>query len=125
FLVVVPVVWLYARSQGVSFLQLFDAGAPAMVLGEAMTRLGCFLNGCCYGIPWSSPLAVVFPRESFAYRDQIARGLLPPGALHSLPMVPVQLVSAGLALIAFVGLLRMFLRPHRDGAVFYAFLVFY
>ena len=25
----------------------------------------------------------------------------------------------------FVGLLRMFLRPHRDGVVFYAFLVFY
>jgi len=43
-------------------------------------------NGCCYGIPWNSPLAIVFPRESFAYHDQIARGLLPPGALHSLPV---------------------------------------
>jgi len=125
FLVVVPVVWLYARSQGVSALRLLDAGAPAMALGEAMTRLGCFLDGCCYGIPWNSPIAVVFPRGSFAYHDQIARGLLSPGALHSLPVVPVQLVSAGLALIAFVGLLRVFLRPHRDGAVFYAFLAFY
>ena len=34
-------------------------------------------------------------------------------------------MSAGLALLAFVGLLRMFLRPHRDGTVFYAFLIFY
>ena len=34
FLVVVPVVWLYARSQGVSALRLLDAGAPAMALGE-------------------------------------------------------------------------------------------
>ena len=64
-------------------------------------------------------------RESFAYHDQIARGLLAPGALHSLPVVPVQLVSAGLALIAFLVLLRMLLRPHRDGAVFYTFVVFY
>jgi prolipoprotein diacylglyceryltransferase len=34
-------------------------------------------------------------------------------------------VSAGLSLVAFVALLRMFLRPHRDGAVFCAFLLFY
>jgi len=37
-----------------------------MTLGEAMTRVGCFLNGCCYGVPWNGALAVVFPRESFA-----------------------------------------------------------
>jgi phosphatidylglycerol:prolipoprotein diacylglycerol transferase len=96
-----------------------------MALGEAMTRVGCFLNGCCYGIPWNSPLAIVFPRESFAYRDQIARRLLAPGALHSLPVVPVQLLTAGLASVAFVGLLWMFLRPHREGSVFSAFLVVY
>src|SRR5438552_3093282 len=110
FLVVVPIVWLYARSQGVSALRLLDAGAPAMALGEAMTRVGCFLNGCCYGIPWDGPLAVVFPRESFVYRDQIARDLLPLGALHSLPVVPVQLVSAALAFVAFAGLLWLFRR---------------
>jgi len=68
---------------------------------------------------------VVFPPASFAYRDQQARGLLPPGALHSLPVVPVQLVSAALALSAFVGLLWLFRRPHRAGAVLYAFLCFY
>src|SRR5439155_6632806 len=97
FLVVIPVVWLYARSQGVSALRLLDAGAPAMALGEAMTRIGCFLNGCCYGVPWNGPLAVVFPPESFAYRDQIVRGLLASGAPHSLPVVPTQLMSSALA----------------------------
>ncbi len=125
FLVVIPVLWLYARSQGVATLRFLDAGAPAMALGEAMTRVGCFLNGCCYGVPWTGPLAVVFPRETFAYQDQLARGLLAAGAQHSLPVVPVQLLSAGLALVAFLGLVWMFLRPHRDGSVFYAFLMFY
>jgi len=125
FLLVVPVLWLYARSQGVSPLRFLDAGAPAMALGEAMTRVGCFLNGCCYGIPWKGPLAVVFPRESFAYHDQIDRGLLPAGAAHSLPVFPAQLVSAGLALLAFLGLLWLFRRPHAGGQIFYAFLVFY
>jgi phosphatidylglycerol:prolipoprotein diacylglycerol transferase len=125
FLVVIPVVGLYARSQGVSALQLLDAGAPAMALGEAMTRIGCFLSGCCYGIPWNGPLALIFPPESFAYRDQVARGLLPLGAAHSLPVFPAQLVSSALGLLALVGLLRFFRRPHAAGQVFCAFLVFY
>jgi len=89
------------------------------------TRLGCFLNGCCYGVPWSGALAVVFPPASFAYRDQIARGLLASGAPHSLPVVPTQLMSSALAFLAFAGLLWFFQRPHRDGAVFYAFLIVY
>ncbi len=83
------------------------------------------MNGCCYGVPWSGPLAVVFPHESFAFHDQVARGLLPPGALHSLAVVPVQLLSAAVAFVAFAALLWLFLRPHREGTVFYAFLVFY
>jgi len=122
---VVPLIWLYARAEGVSPLRFLDAGAPTMALGEAMTRIGCFLNGCCYGIPWQSRFAVVFPPESFAYRDQVARGLLRPGAGQSLSVVPVQLLSAGLAFAAFAGLLGLYCRPHRDGAVFFGFLVFY
>jgi len=46
FLVVVPVLWLYARSQGVSPLRFLDAGAPAMALGEAMTRCKFSLSMC-------------------------------------------------------------------------------
>ncbi len=125
FLVVIPIVWVYARWRDISALRLLDGGAPAMALGEAMTRVGCFLNGCCYGVPWNGPLAVVFPRQSFAYYDQIARGLLPAGAAHSLPVFPAQLVSSGLALLAFLGLLWLLRRPHAAGQAFYAFLVFY
>ena len=42
FLVVFPVLWVYARVQHVSPLRFLDAGAPVMALGEAMTRIGCF-----------------------------------------------------------------------------------
>ncbi len=117
--------WGYLRFEGVSPLKVFDAGAPAMALGEAMTRIGCFLNGCCYGVPWDGPLAVVFPRESFAHHDQVARALLAPTAAHSLAVHPVQLYSTIVALIGFAGLRHMCRRPHREGAVFYSFLVFY
>ena len=125
FLVVFPMLWLYARHARFSALRFLDAGAPAMALGEAMTRVGCFLNGCCYGIPWSGPLAVAFPRESFAYHDQIAHGLLSPTAPHSVPVFPAQLVSSALALLGFFGLFWWFRRPHGDGEMFFAFLIFY
>ena len=53
-------VWL-ARRRRISFWQLADAGAPGLVLGQAIGRIGCFLAGCCYGVecdlPWAVPLA--------------------------------------------------------------------
>ncbi len=125
FLVVFPGVWIYARWQRIPPIRLLDAGAPAMALGEAMTRIGCFLNGCCYGVPWDGPWAVTFPATSFAYADQVGRGLLSPDAVHSLAVHPVQLYSAVIMTVVFFLLLRMVLRPHRDGAVFFAFLVSY
>lgn len=115
----------YSAARGIPPLTLLDAGAPAMALGEAMSRLGCFLNGCCYGIPWRGKLAVTFPPESFAFRDQVARGLLPSNAAYSLPVHPVQLYSACLALIGFLYLVSRHRQPHRTGQIFFAFLIFY
>jgi len=43
-------------------------------------RIGCFLAGCCYGIPYDGPLAVIFPEGSFA--------------LHGVKLFPVQIVEA-------------------------------
>jgi len=125
FLAVIPFVWVFVRSQGISPLRFLDGGAPAMALGEAMTRIGCFLNGCCYGVSWNGPWAVRFPPGSFAYQDQIARGLLVGSAPYSLPVHPVQLYSMAIMAAVFVLLLWMVRRPHRDGVVFFTFLLAY
>jgi prolipoprotein diacylglyceryltransferase len=37
------------RRQGVGFLQMLDIIAPAVALGLCLGRVGCLLNGCCYG----------------------------------------------------------------------------
>lgn len=56
---------------------------------HAFGRLGCFMAGCCYGIPYHGPCAVVFPEQSFA----------PSG----IELFPVQLLeSATLFLISFI-----------------------
>ena len=41
--------WFVFRKQGVSALKLADIIAPAFALGLCLGRIGCFLNGCCYG----------------------------------------------------------------------------
>lgn len=47
--------WLYARAKGLSFLRVLDQFIPFLALGHAIGRIGCFLNGCCYGKPGVPP----------------------------------------------------------------------
>ena len=54
-----------------------DVIAPSMVLGLAIGRLGCLLNGCCYGGQCDLPWAMTFPYGSPPYADQIRHGQLP------------------------------------------------
>ena len=46
-----------------------DALAPSLAIGGAIGRVGCFLNGCCYGRPTHLPWGVTFPSDSFAGLD--------------------------------------------------------
>lgn len=55
-------------------LPLADLVAPSLMLGLAVGRIGCFLNGCCYGGLCDLPWAVQFPRGSLPYESQVHRG---------------------------------------------------
>jgi phosphatidylglycerol---prolipoprotein diacylglyceryl transferase len=52
---------LYARMQRLALLPVSDTLMPAVVLGLGVGRVGCFLNGCCYGQPLNAPWAVKNP----------------------------------------------------------------
>ena len=99
--------WRFAARRGLSLVTLADCVAPGLLVGLALGRLGCFLNGCCYGGPCDLPWAVRFPPQSPPWLDQAARGLLPTGitasagmtasagaAAWSLPIHPAQLYAA-------------------------------
>src|SRR5437588_4161307 len=113
------------RVLGISAIQFFDAGAPAIAAGEAVSRVGCFCAGCCYGETWNGVWAVVFPAGSFAYEDQHRRGLLDNGASHSLAVHPVQVYGVILMGLLTWLLIRRFRQPHRPGAIFFLMLVGY
>ncbi len=104
---------------------MMDAIAPAVALGIALGRIGCFLNGCCYGDRCDLPWATSFPAESPPWVDHVKHLLIPASALRSLPIHPTQIYSAidGFLLL---GLLSAFypLRT-RDGEVMALLLVTY
>lgn len=70
-----------------------DVMMPMFALGVGFTRIGCFLNGCCYGLPTHSACGVVFPPESMA-------GFQYPG----IPLIPTQLFEsvAGFVILLIV-----------------------
>lgn len=65
-------VMIYLWRAGVSLRLYLDIIAPSLAFGLAVTRIGCFLNGCCWGGPCASeiPWSVRFPYESSAFQRQ-------------------------------------------------------
>jgi phosphatidylglycerol---prolipoprotein diacylglyceryl transferase len=59
----------YMRYRQLRICQVGDVTAPTLAIGLSFGRIGCFLNGCCWGqvCDADSPLAIQFPRESFAW----------------------------------------------------------
>lgn len=111
---------IFVRVRKLPTLKLLDAAAPAIVLGEGFTRIGCFLNGCCYGRPTESPFGLVFPANSpagAAFRDPLTGAV---SAIH-----PTQLYSSLAGFLLFGLALLLERRPMKDGVLFSSVLIFY
>jgi len=93
-------------------LRAADVLAPSVLLGEAVTRVGCFLNGCCYGNPSTLPWAVHFPPGSEAVR-----------ALGAVAVHPTQLYTVLLSLAGFGVLSRLLRSPPFAGSVLAALCI--
>lgn len=90
---------------------LLDAVCLYLPLGHAFGRLGCFFGGCCFGAPTDAACGVRFPAGSPAFLQHKSQGLLPDGAVASLPVHPSQLYETAGNLVLFV--LLLVLARHR------------
>jgi phosphatidylglycerol:prolipoprotein diacylglycerol transferase len=63
-------------------LKFADIVAPSLTLGLALGRIGCFLNGCCYGGLCDRPWAVTFPAGSPVFMHQASIGQIPLDGIH-------------------------------------------
>ncbi|MBU0630770.1 MAG: prolipoprotein diacylglyceryl transferase [Candidatus Margulisbacteria bacterium] len=111
---VLATVIYFARARQIPLLQLFDAITPGTALGYAIGRLGCFLNGCCFGLPTALPWGIVFPS------DCLAGSYFPDRHLH-----PTQLYASAIIIVAFAFLLFLYQRKKFPGQVFFSGLAIY
>ena len=65
--------WFLNRHQ-LPILALGDLIAPSLLVGLAIGRIGCLMNGCCFGGACERPWAVTFPFLSPPYQEQLASG---------------------------------------------------
>lgn len=101
---------IYFRVRKLPFLPYADAVAPAFGLGVMLTRVGCFLNGCCYGAP-TTQYGVSFPIESAAGMYQ--------HDMHAVGLYPSQLFESAGGLLIVLTVLVIGRRKPFNGFLFY------
>ena len=131
------------RMKRESILAHLDLIAPAGALGLALGRVGCFLNGCCFGRPTDLPWGVRFPKTGkVAY--ELADGSIiyeptgSPAFVHhfhqrlvtinddwSLAVHPTQIYAALGALALFAMVYWYYGRRKAPGQVFAIYLMLY
>jgi len=117
--------FIYVRWKRLPFFKIADILAPSIALGNAFGRIGCLLNGCCYGRVCHLPWAIRFPSQSEgAWMQQYHQGLVGRDD-PSLPVHPTEIYDALLNFTLYLGLAWLFRRRKFDGQVFATYLICY
>ena len=124
--------WFYCRAKGLDYWKMADFALPGVPLGMFFGRIGCFLNGCCYGIECQSdfPLGVKFPNAATwmerGYSADLA-ALYDAGqaAIGQFARHPAQLYEAFGALVIFWYLINFRHNKVFKGHVFLMFVWLY
>lgn len=102
--------FFYARAKKLPFWKLGDILAPSLALGYAIGRIGCLMNGCCYGRACDLPWAIRFP---------------PAPDMPRVPVHPTQIYESLLNLGLYFAMAWFFKRRKFDGQVFAIYLMCY
>jgi len=105
-------IWIYSKVSHFQFGYFADVTAPGIILAQAIGRIGCTLNGCCYGIETSLPWAIV-------YTNPESHGPI------GIPVHPTQIYEIIYNLIVFAVLLKLRGRLKPDSSVFLIYLSLY
>lgn len=102
---------IFARVKKVSLWKLADILAPSIALGSMFGRIGCLMNGCCFGSACSLPWAIRFPRDHIT---------------HGQPVHPTEIYDALLNLTLYAVLAWLFRQRRKfDGQIFAIYLMCY
>ena len=101
---------IYLCWKKMPFWKTADALAPSIALGNVFGRIGCLLNGCCYGRACSLPWAIRFPTDHVT---------------HGAPVHPTEIYDALDNFILYLLLAWLFRHKKFDGQVFATYLIGY
>jgi phosphatidylglycerol:prolipoprotein diacylglycerol transferase len=111
-----PVAWWYVRRHRLPYWRTADILAPGVVIGQAIGRVGCFMAGCCFGMPAKVPWAVTFTSVD-AQRTV--------GTPLDVPLHPAQLYESLACLLIFGTLLWMAPRKRFHGQIVSSYVILY
>jgi len=117
--------YFFARSRREKFMSVVDFVITSVPLGHVFGRIGCFLNGCCYGGQYSGFLSVNYPRNSPPWDGQLYAGKIKADANCSLPVHPVQLYESIFNVFLYLILLWAYRNKKADGKVTALYLIMY
>ncbi len=86
--------FVFCYKKKLSPLLMADVIAPSLMLGIGFGRIGCFLNGCCYGDRCDLPWGISFPSGSVPFDALAESGFVDPLSAATFPLHPTQLYSA-------------------------------
>jgi len=105
-------IWVYSKFSKLQFGYIADLIVPGLILAQAVGRVGCTVNGCCYGIETSLPWGIVY-----THPDSLGIGV---GVVH-----PTQVYEIIYMLIMFGVVLWLKEQLKPDGSLFLAYLSLY
>ena len=105
-------VWVYSRFSKFQFGYFADVAAPGIILSQAVGRIGCTINGCCYGVETSLPWGIVYGEDS----------LCPLAGVSVHPTTVYEIIWN---LLVFAVLLKLRGRFKPDGSLFLIYLSLY
>lgn len=115
-------------NQPVALLAMADIAACVLPIGLAFGRMGCYLNGCCWGgvVDADHALASIqFPAQSYCWERQLDAGLIAADSAFSLPVHPTQPYAIAGALAIAVIVWLYWRRDPANGAVTAALMALY
>ncbi|HEX7617631.1 MAG TPA: prolipoprotein diacylglyceryl transferase [Verrucomicrobiae bacterium] len=108
--------FIYIRWKKMPLWKTVDVLAPSVALGSVFGRIGCLLNGCCYGHPTDLPWGLTFTNPQ-AHEFS--------GTPLNIPLHPTEIYDALLNLVLYGFLAWLFRRKKFDGQIFATYLLCY
>lgn len=113
FLLAIPTMWWFFKRNKLNPYRMLDVMAITTCLVHMFGRMGCFLAGCCYGVPTDSALGVTYT-DAACFAEPL-----------NTPLFPTQLLEAFYIFIVMTLLLGFKHKRTFHGQLFLSYLILY